>query len=247
MLSLLANLGLLVSAAASGTTSIEAKSRLTETVRTSPSGHSEASWTRTETRLHLLVDPRRPHGTPGSRFLLREDSFLSWDDASEGVTSKLTFQRLDRTRTGYDSVVWSVNVPSQSASFFDGMLQTLRFGCCDQEDEYRYYAPSTGRLLAITTHHPLPVHGQPRALYLGFRPASGRSDRSTRWQGELILFSADSLLDSLPLRTRWPERWSPVMRDLGDRVRLIFDEGDTIDAAIGSDQKLRRLQDSRPR
>lgn len=143
MLSLLANLGLLVSAAASGTTSIEAKSRLTETVRTSPSGHSEVSWTRTETRLHLLVDPRRPHGTPGSRFLLREDSFLSWDDASEGVTSKLTVQRLDRTRTGYDSVVWSVNVPSQSASFFDGMLQTLRFGCCDQEDEYRYYAPST--------------------------------------------------------------------------------------------------------
>jgi hypothetical protein len=246
MLILLACLGLITSAATTRKTTIEAKSRLTETIRTSPSGHPEASWTRSEVRLHLLVDPRRPFGTPGHRFLLREESYQAWDDASEGVTSKLTFQRLDRTQTGYDSLAWSLNAPAQSASFYDGMLQTLRFGCCDQEDEYRYYAPSTGRLLAITTHHPLPVHGHPQALYLGFRPAPGRSDRTpTGWQGELLLFSATALQDSLPLRTRSPERWSPVIRDLGDRFRLTFDEGDTIDVVVDPDCKLHRLQEPR--
>lgn len=240
MLPLLLSLGLLTPAASPKSTSIEGRTRLTETVLTSPSGHSETSWTRTETRLHLLVDPRRT----GSRFLLREDSFLSWDDASEGITSKLTFRRLDRTRSGYDSLAWTLSVPAQFAGFFDGMLQTLRYGCCDQEDEYRYYAPATGRLLAVTTHHPIPLHGHRRALYLGFRPPPGGRSAPTPsgTQGELLLLSADSLLDSLPLRTRSTERWSPVIRDLGDRIRLTFDEGDTLEAMVSSEGRLRRLE-----
>jgi len=239
-------LSILAADVAPRTTSVSGTSRLVETRRTGPSGHEEISWTRNETRVHLLVDHRR-YGTRQYHYVLKEESLLEWNDGSEGVVSKLTFSRLDRTRTGYDSLAWTVDIPAENSSFFDGMIQTLRYGCCDQEDEYRYLAPATGRLIATTSDRPIPLHAPNQGLYLGYRPPPrprARSGKSELRIGAVLLFSADSLLDELPIPLEPQETWTPIMSDLGNAIRLEFDEGESVTLAVTPDRKVRRVETS---
>jgi hypothetical protein len=62
----------LIAAAPSKTTSLVGNSRLVETRVVSPSGHEEVSWSRSETRIHLLVDHQR-YGTNRYYYVLRSE------------------------------------------------------------------------------------------------------------------------------------------------------------------------------
>jgi hypothetical protein len=232
----------LMAAAPSKTTSLVGHSRLLETRTVSPSGHEEISWSRSETRIHLLVDHQR-YGTNRYYYVLREESLQDWNDESDGATTKLTFTRLDRTTTGYDSIAWTLSVPGNNSSFYDGMIQTLWYGCCDQEDEYRFIAPATGKLIAVTSERPLSLQGSHQRLYIGFhppprpRPAQPKSAASP---GTLVLFSSDSLLDELPIKLATPQRWSPVIQVMQNTIHLEFEEGDSATVEVTKARQLRR-------
>lgn len=225
---------------------IDGKSRITEVRTLDEHGHEEIAWTKSDTRIDLLVDGNA-YGTPRYHFVLKQDFWMKWNDGTDGSSSKLTLSRLDRTARGYDSIAWTKIVYGQDASFFDGMLQTRIYGCCGEEDTYRYLNPASGKLLATISARPLELHGANHGLYLGYLPVfskrRGLSD-TANLGGKLTLFSFDSIHAELVVVPQAKTNWSPILRDFGDMIQLDFleeDERITLDVEVTKERKLRIL------